>query len=142
MENLKAMLAKDAMVSTLKTANERSTMSDINDILLDYNIHHVPVVGESGELKGMISKHDIDLLKLNTGKFGQESLYAKQKRILDTQLARDVMTTKMVTVSPDSPIMDVVEIFQKNRVHALPVIDNGNLVGIITPYDLIRIAYT
>lgn len=141
MKNINSLLAKDAMIRTLKTASPKKTMSYINELLLDFNIHHIPVVSEEGKLLGMISKHDLDILKLNAGKFGQESLFAKQKRILDTQLARDVMTKKLVTVGPDDPIKNVVDIFYGNRVHAVPVVQNEILVGIITPYDLIRLAY-
>lgn len=141
MTNLKDLLAKDAMITTLKTVSETTTMSAVNGLFMDYNIHHVPVVDENGKLLGIISGHDLDILKLNAGKFGQESLFAKQKRILDTQLARDVMSRKLTTVGPEDPIQKVVDVFHSNRVHALPVIENEYLVGIITPYDLIRLAY-
>lgn len=141
MENVKDLKAKDAMITTLKTASANTTMSAINETLLDFNIHHVPVVNDEGNLLGIISKHDLDILKLNAGKFGQESLFVKQKRILDTLLAKEVMSTKLVTVAPEDPLLDVVNIFNKNRIHAVPVVDNNKLVGIITPYDLIRLAY-
>ena len=141
MKNVKNLLAKDAMITTLKTVTENNTMSHINELFLDFNIHHVPVVSDEGKLVGIISARDLDILKLNAGKFGQESLFAKQQRILDTQLAKDVMTTKLITVNPNDPIKKVVDIFHGNRIHALPVVENEYLMGLITPYDLIRLAY-
>ena len=141
MKNLKELLAKEVMVSTIKTAGLNTTMSVINALFLDYNIHHVPVVDSEGKIKGIISRHDMDLLKIVSNKYGQESLYAKQKRLLDSQLAKEVMSTNLVTVTPEDPIKVIVDIFHGNRIHAVPVVENEFLVGIITPYDLIKIAF-
>jgi len=141
MENLKELKAKDVMISTIKTVTPKTSMSSINELFIDHNIHHVPIVDTEGRLQGIISKHDLDMLKIATGKYGQESLFAKEKRLLDSQLARDVMTTKIVTVTREDEIKKIVDIFHGNRIHALPVVDGDILVGIITPYDLIRLAY-
>ena len=141
MINLKELQAKDVMIKSIKSARLNDNMTKINDLLLDFNIHHIPIVDDEGRLKGIVSKHDLDLLKLSTGKYGQESLFVKQKRILDSQLAKDVMTSKLITVTPEDTIKTVVDIFYGNKIHALPVLENEFLVGIITPYDLIRLAY-
>ena len=141
MNNLKDLIAKDVMISNIKTADLNTTLSVINELFMDYNIHHVPVVGPEGRIKGIISRHDLDLLKIGSDKYGQESLYAKQKRILDSQLAKEVMSKKLITVAAEDPIQAVVDIFHGNRIHAVPVVENEFLVGIITPYDLIKIAF-
>lgn len=141
MKNIKELHIKDVMIKSIKTAEVNDTISMVNELLLDYNIHHIPIVDKDGKLKGIISKNDVERLKLNAGQYGQESLYAKEKRILDTQLAKDLMSTKLVTVTPEDSILSAVEVFRGNRVHALPVTENEILVGIVTPYDLIRLAF-
>jgi CBS domain-containing protein len=49
-----------------------------------------------------------------------------------------VMTSKPMTVSSDTIIRDLAEIFVKEEFHALPVVDNGELKGIVTTTDVVR----
>ncbi|MNK98727.1 CBS domain protein [compost metagenome] len=48
------------------------------------------------------------------------------------------MTSKPKTVSPDTIIRDLAEIFVKEEFHALPVVDNGELKGIVTTTDVMK----
>ncbi len=52
--------------------------------------------------------------------------------------ATDIMTSEVVAVSPDAPIVDVATIMIDHRISAVPVVDQGELVGIVTENDLIR----
>ena len=52
--------------------------------------------------------------------------------------ARDVMTPKVVTVSPETTISEVARVLSENRISGVPVISDGALVGIVTEGDLIR----
>jgi CBS domain-containing protein len=49
---------------------------------------------------------------------------------------RSIMTKAPVTVSPESTLSDVLDLFKKRRVHHLPVTKNNKLVGLVTTYDL------
>jgi CBS domain-containing protein len=48
---------------------------------------------------------------------------------------KDVMTTNVITVSPDVSIVDVAKLIAKNRFHGVPVVEKGKPVGIITESD-------
>jgi len=51
----------------------------------------------------------------------------------------DFMATRVVTVHPDSSIMDAAQLMSKHHLSGLPVVDdNGHLVGIVTEHDLLR----
>jgi len=51
----------------------------------------------------------------------------------------DFMTTRVVTIHPDSPIMDAAQLMLKHHFSGLPVVDdNGRVVGIVTEHDLLR----
>ena len=52
--------------------------------------------------------------------------------------ATDIMTSEVVAVSPDAPIADVATMMIDHRISAVPVVDQGELVGIVTENDLIR----
>ena len=48
---------------------------------------------------------------------------------------KDIMTKKVIFVSPDTSISEAAELMEKHRIHGLPVIDNKKVVGIITETD-------
>ncbi len=52
---------------------------------------------------------------------------------------RDIMTTEVQTVSPDTPVQEIIRLFRDHGISGVPVIDqDGQLVGIVTEMDLIR----
>ena len=58
-------------------------------------------------------------------------------------LIRQIMTTNLVSVNPQSKVKNIKEIFDKNNFHHLLVIDNQNeLVGIISKVDFFKFAHT
>jgi acetoin utilization protein AcuB len=55
---------------------------------------------------------------------------------LDSTLVKDIMTTRLGKLAPDDRLNVALEVFLVNRFHALPVVENNELVGIITPFDI------
>ncbi|MCB9317857.1 MAG: CBS domain-containing protein [Lewinellaceae bacterium] len=114
------------MAKDLITVGEGDGLNEVKKIFDDHNIHHIPVV-HFKEIKGMISKTDFLAYQKGVGK---EADLAK----ID---AKQVMTTKLAKLSPDDRIQIAIDLFTLNRFHALPVVDKGELVGLITTHDLI-----
>ncbi len=50
-----------------------------------------------------------------------------------------IMTTELVTLSPEDKVSDARDIFRNNNFHHLPITENGILVGVVTTFDLLRI---
>ncbi|HEX7295948.1 MAG TPA: CBS domain-containing protein, partial [Pyrinomonadaceae bacterium] len=90
------------------------------------HIRHVPVEDERGELVGLLT-HRALLRVLSRGLHkGTEPL-----------IVRDIMTTDPVTVSSSTSSLEAIEVMQSNQVGCLPVVDDGQLVGIVTSYDFL-----
>lgn len=136
------LTARDVMSTDLKSVNEEALMLEVNQLFQNNQIHHVPVVDSDGRLAGIISKSDLQLLKDWGTRLKLDNAERKNSFMLRTQLARDVMNKKVVSVSPDDTLEFCVDILKENYFHSLPVSDSGKLVGILTTYDLINIAYT
>ena len=51
---------------------------------------------------------------------------------------REIMLTNPVTVSPSTSSLEAIELMRQNRVGCLPVVDNDQLVGIVTSYDFLE----
>jgi nucleotide-binding universal stress UspA family protein len=85
------------------------------------NFRSAPVV-ENGRLVGLITDRDI------RGQMGR----------VDTTEARVVMSENPPTVTPTTPVHDAARVLFEQKVDALPVVENGLLVGVITNGDLLR----
>ncbi len=122
------------------TVTEDATLTRIQSILNNNHFHHLPVVDNKGNLLGIISKEDIGratyLLSINTG--GREF----SKREMATVTAKHMMSTYPVFLQPEDSVDLAADIFLANKFHALPILDDGQLVGILTTHDLVRYAFS
>ena len=83
----------------------------------------------------MISKTDFLLFKRGFFDFSTEAKYDLFR--LKTHCARDIMTKGIAKLEPTDKINVALEVFKKNILHALPIIDGDNLIGIVTTHDII-----
>lgn len=135
-------------VGEVMTANPISVkidtiLKEVNQIFERENIHHIPVVDADGKFEGIISKSDM-LLLLDWGtKVNLPASLRKNTFLLTSNLAKDIMEIRVMKVTPDDNVRKCVQIFKENYFRALPVIDeNHKIVGIITTYDLMLLAYS
>jgi CBS domain-containing protein len=90
------------------------------------HIRHVPVEDAEGQLVGLVSHRA--LLKLLT-----RGAQANENPVT----VREIMTPAPITVSSTTPTLAAIEIMRQNRVGCLPVVDEGQLVGIVTSFDFL-----
>lgn len=142
MKGIKSMQVNEVMTSDLVTVSENTLMQEVDVLFRDNNFHHLPVVKENTmELSGIISLVDVSLLKDWGTRLNLEASLKTNEKLFSSLLAGDVMKKQPVCVSPETRIDQCVELFEDNAYHALPVIEDKILVGLITTYDLIRLAY-
>jgi CBS domain-containing protein len=122
------------MTKTVVTANEKDDLKTVVEKLKANAIRHIPIV-KGKEVIGIISRTDINRLTFGALFEGQDNA---DEAILEMLTVPQVMTSKPKTVSPDTIIRDLAEIFVKEEFHALPVVDNGELKGIVTTTDVMK----
>ena len=111
----------DVMTSAPIVVEVPGSRSDAINIMVRNGLTGLPVIRASdGKLMGVVSRRDV------FRKFDEDQLSL-------------IMKKGCITVTPDTPIEEAAEIFSRMRIHRLPVVDNGNLVGIVTPTDLLRL---
>lgn len=122
------------MTTNLLTVSPDDPMKVVKEIFDAHKFHHIPVV-RLRKIVGIISKTDF------TAYYTGLSRHFEDRFINDTLLqlhkAEEIMTKKVAKVEPDDHIAVAVEVFKENILHALPVVDNGELVGIVTVHDII-----
>ena len=125
-------------VSTLMTSNVHTLTKDdklINaqELFDTFRIHHCPVV-EGNRCIGMITHSDL-LYFLTPMTPESKDQHLNDKRLKNYSV-EEVMSKNVITISPDATIERALDIFCENLFHALPVEEDGELVGIITTHDI------
>jgi acetoin utilization protein AcuB len=99
------------------------------------HIRRAPVI-KNGKLVGIVSDKDL----MNASPSTVTSLSVWEINYLISKIkVLDVMTKKVLTVKTDTPIEEAARIMADNKLGGLPVIDEGNVVGMITETDLFKI---
>ncbi len=123
------------MNSKLITISEDADLEKIKELFNSYNISHLPVV-DYKKLKGLISLSEVSFL-INPSRFELESIEAA---IMETGWikAKNLMRTRLAKLELDDKIEVAIDIFLNNHFHCLPIVSGEELVGIVTPNDILR----
>ncbi|PKL76892.1 MAG: CBS domain-containing protein [Candidatus Melainabacteria bacterium HGW-Melainabacteria-1] len=106
---------------------------EVYELMQRHGIRHVPVV-ESEDVIGMVSR--TDMMRASYGI--RRDQVEENKELLKGLFAEDVMTPRPVVVSPMTSIREAAEALAELDFSALPVIEAGVIVGIVTTTDLLR----
>jgi acetoin utilization protein AcuB len=104
-------------------------------------IHHLPVVGDHGQLEGMVTDRDLRSFLFATLARGRAEEVIDVEKALREHPVRDVMSTPAITVGPREPLATAVRLMAERKIGSVPVVDDGGLVGIITEMDLIALLF-
>jgi len=121
------------MTTDLFTVHEDDTL-DLVVTLMDWeHIRHVPVEDHHHRLVGIVSYRPLlaHLAKCMTASNSIESYSIP---------VRDIMKRNPITVSPDTPTLEVIDIMRRHRISCLPVVKDDRLVGIVTEHDFMAVA--
>lgn len=97
-------------------------------------IRHL-VVTEDGKLLGIVTDRDFRLMRPSPAT--SLSIY-EVHYLLDKLTVKEIMTKKVIAVTPETPIAEAARLLLNRRIGALPVLKNEKVVGIITETDMIR----
>ncbi|WP_048189719.1 HPP family protein [Methanobacterium sp. SMA-27] len=118
---IKKLLTKDIMIEDIFVTSRNDLVAAAKLKMMRCNVGGLPVVDE-GKLVGMITHRDVLLA-------GGEALVLK---------VEDLMSKDLMVAEKDTPIIEVTKIMADKGYQRIPVVDDGNLVGLITQSSLIR----
>jgi len=121
------MLVKDVMKSPVLSVGPETTLEEAYKLLLEKGIRHLPVVAE-GRLLGIITDRDI---RLATSHLNPEGPCPGCARV------EEVMTKEVVTAHPLDPVEEAARVMRHRKIGSLPVLEDGEIVGIVTGIDLL-----
>ncbi|AXG68560.1 inosine-5'-monophosphate dehydrogenase [Kordia sp. SMS9] len=133
-------MKKRTPVSTIMTANvitlnHTDKLDTAERLFKANNIRHIPVVS-GDEITGMLSY--TDLLRISFADAAFEEEESVETIVYNMFTIEQVMAKNLVSVTSETTIKEAAEILAQKEFHALPVVDDGKLVGILTTTDLIN----
>ncbi|MBU0665020.1 MAG: CBS domain-containing protein [Proteobacteria bacterium] len=123
------------MIREPLTATPEMTLPEARRLLNENHFRHLPVVDRQGQLVGMITDRDLRSAYPSSVLSESERLQA-YARVEKTTVV-DVMSTECIGLTPESTLDDALLLFDREGVGALPVLEDGQLVGIFSSRDLL-----
>jgi CBS-domain-containing membrane protein len=145
------MHVRDVMVAPVFTVKPSTTVKEAAELFLERKISAAPVLDNQGQLVGIVSEGDL-LHRVEAGTERRRSWWLEGLMQNDTLAAEyvkahgrvvsDVMTKRVITTTPRTPLHEVATLMEKNSIKRLPVIEDGALVGIVGRSNLIQAVAT
>ena len=117
-----AIRAEEVMSSPVKVVYAHTKIEEANRIMEITGHSGLPVI-EGNKLVGIVTKKAVDKA-MNHG--------------LGDRPVKSIMTTKLITATPDTPLSEIRRLMIENDIGRVPIIENGILVGIVTRTDILR----
>jgi CBS domain-containing protein len=124
----------EIMQPGVATVSPELSISSFQEFLTGEEISGAPVVDQNGELQGVASKTDI-VTFLTT----DPTILSDE--VLQGVTVAEIMTENALTVDIDEPVGDVARKMVDGNVHRVIVIDDGQIRGIITTLDLLKVLF-
>ena len=128
------MKARDVMVSPVIIVGENETVRDVAKLLIAKRISAVPVVDRGGNVIGIVTEADL----LHRAEAGTErpvswwlSLISGDRALADDYVkshalkVKDVMTGDVKTADPDTPLVEIADLFEEQHIKRVPIVSKG-----------------
>ncbi len=117
------------MATDLFTVRPEDVLDLAANLMHWRHVRHVPIEDDEGKLVGIVSHRDLlELFALGKTNGAAEIV------------VRDIMKTDLITVTPDFPSLEALNLMRDKNIGCLPVVKNERLIGIITAYDFLTVS--
>ena len=129
-ETIKSLISKE-----LFSLNSTNKLSDARRIFVEKGVHHLPVL-DGRKLVGMLSH--TDLLRIDSGELFKQDPKKADVLLDNLSSITEVMTKDLKTIPADTTVREATSMLADGNFHSLPVVEAGEMVGIVTTTDLLR----
>lgn len=135
------------MTTQVVTADPKDSLQSVAQRMADNRVSALPVVDDQQQVLGIVSEGDLmrrpEEREQKHHSWWLSLFHLPSDKTQDFlqgpgQKAEEVMTTKVISVTPDTPVADVAELLEKHHIKRVPVLDNKRLVGIVSRANLLR----
>ncbi len=141
--------AKDIMTKEVVTVKLETTIAELARLLMKMQISGAPVVDDKEKLIGIVTENDLigknsrlhipTILRLFDAyiPLGMSKMESDIRKMASSTV-EDICTKEIITVDEEASVEYIATIMTEKRIHILPVVGEGKLVGIIGKKDLIK----
>ncbi len=126
---------RSIMSTNLLTLHPKDKIKQAEKIFSEYDIHHIPIT-VMRKLVGIVSMGDILFLTKKPIMHSFDQFIRDKKLSLDA--IEEVMTTEVICVQADMIIKNAIQLMLERRINALPIVEEGQLIGLVTSYDILK----
>ncbi len=135
MREIASIKVRDVMKKRVVTVSKDTSIKELKKLFEKYDYNAFPVVDE-GKLVGIVSK--LDFLKVFRP--GTSPRIADLSKLF-AERVEDIMRRNVFTVAPEDALIKVVDVMVENRIRTVPVVKDGEVVGIVVHKDVIKHAF-
>lgn len=132
------VVVADIMTANPITLNEEDSLSSLDEEMHNLGLRHIPVV-DGKKFVGLVTQRDLlehTMSALHRGAAGADI----EQRDKQERFVADIMTREVSTVRPQTPLAQAAEMIVTGKLGCLPVVtDDGNLAGVVTESDFVRL---
>ena len=129
-----AMLVEDVMTREVAAVPPGEPLAEVARLMVEHRVSGLPVVAGDGTVLGVVSEADL----LEKGRWLLDRLDVTQRLVFEVRVAGEAMSSPAVTIRPDCSLATAAREMFAHDVNRLPVVEDGELVGIVTRSDLVR----
>lgn len=141
------MNVSDIMTKPVISVTPETPIGEVGRLMLQHRISGLPVVDRQGSVVGIVTEGDL-LRRVETGTQRRHAHWvelliapgrlAREYALANARRAGEVMSTEVVSVTPQAALDDVVALMERHHIKRVPVIDGGRLVGIVSRANMVR----
>lgn len=124
------LLVDEFMTTDLLTAQKDDLIELATELMNWRKLRYLPVEDTKGRLSGLITNRTLLRYFINKGKFDSQGHIS----------VKDIMVKDPITINPKATIVQAMQIMRKHKIGCLPVVQDEELVGMITEMDFLRIS--
>ena len=144
------LTAGDIMTKKIHTVHQDTEITALAKKFVEYNVNAMPVVDDSGALVGMVTQTDLveqdkplhipTVISLFDWVIYLESpkKFTEEVRKVTARKVGEICGRDVVTCAPDDPVSTIASLMVDNKVHLVPVLSEGRMVGVVSRLDIIR----
>ena len=144
------LTAKDIMTKDVVTVKPDTSIEELSALLVSNEISGAPVVSADGAIVGMVTENDLisrnKRLHIPTVvSFLDAAIYLESSKKFSDEVRRltatkvgDICSKKVVTITEETTLTDIATLMDEKKVHILPVVKAGKVVGIVGKRDVVR----
>jgi CBS domain-containing protein len=128
------MQVREIMSKDIEVVDRNDNLRTVEERMATKQLRHLPVL-EQGEVVGIVTQRDLFKATMSsTMGYGEKA----QQAYLHSVRVKEIMVYPVVTVSPDISIAAAADMMINQGIGCLPVVDDHQLIGIVTKTDLLR----